>query len=105
MKFRRLYWVTEQLGADGTSEVAGVFTSIPDLIERGLQWCDGIDKRHSLRLTLVALDSRKKPLHSWTLPEIGGVEEDLGEYVKTQEFSPSEVGELVGALKGFTANV
>lgn len=105
MKFRKLYWVTEQLSGDGSSEIAGVYTSIPDLVERGIQWRDGIERRNALRLTLVALDSRKKPLGTWTLPKIDGMEQDLGEYIKTQEFTSTEVEDLVNALKGFTAKV
>jgi hypothetical protein len=105
MKFRKLYWVTEQVGEDGLSEVAGVYTSIPDLIERGIQWRDGIERRGGFRLTLVALDSRKKPLGTWALPEFGTIQADLGEYVKTQEFSLSEVDALLDALKGFHVGV
>ena len=105
MKFRKLYWVTEQVGKGGNSEVAGVYTSIPDLVERGLQWKDGIDCRDGFRLTLVALDSKKKPLGSWTYPEFGTIEQDLAAYVSSQEFSMTEVESLVESLKGFHASV
>ncbi len=105
MKFRKLYWVTEQVGKDGASEVAGVYTSIPDLIDRGIQWKEAIDQRDGFRLTLVALDSKKKPLGTWSLPEFGNIEADLGEYVANQEFSTSEVESLLDALKGFHAKV
>ena len=105
MKFRKLYWVTEQVGPDGASEVAGVYTSIPDLVDRGIQWKDGIAGREGLRLTLVALDSKKKPLGTWVLPELGNIGQDLNEYVANQEFSPSEVESLVDALNGFHAKV
>ncbi len=105
MKFRKLYWVTEQVGSDGCSEIAGVYTSIPDLVDRGIQWKDGIDGRVGFRLTLVALDSKKKPLGTWVLPEFGGIEQDLNEYVVSQEFSTSEIESLLDALKGFHAAV
>ncbi len=101
MKFRRLYWVTEQLGDDGISEVAGVFTSIPDLVEDGLQWCDGIVRNSKFRLTLVKLDSKKKPLGCWTSPDFQTLSHDLEEYVKTQEFGTQECESLVEALKAF----
>jgi hypothetical protein len=105
MKFRKLYWVTEQVGKDGTSEIAGVYTSIPDLVERGLLWREGIERRESFRLTLVSLDSKKKPLGTWTLPDFGTIEQDLGAYVSSQEFSMTEVESLVESLKGFHASV
>jgi hypothetical protein len=105
MKFRKLYWVTEQVGQDGCSEVAGVYTSVQDLVERGIQWRDGIDRRDGFRLTLVALDSRKKPLGTWTLPDLGDIESDLSEYVRSEEFSTVEVETLVDALKSFHAAV
>lgn len=105
MKFRKLYWVTEQVGKDGTSEIAGVYTSIPDLVDRGLQWMEGIDRRDGFRLTLVSLDSKKKPLGTWTLPEFGSIDQDLAAYVSTQEFSMTEVETLLESLKGFHASV
>lgn len=105
MKFRKLYWVTEQFGQDGLSEVAGVYTSIPDLIERGIEWRDGLSHQDGFRLTLVALDSRKKPLGTWATPEFGSLQSDLSEYVGTQEFGASEVDALVEALKGLQAKV
>jgi hypothetical protein len=105
MKFRKLYWVTEQVGPDGASEVAGVYTSIPDLVDRGIQWKDGIQCREGFRLTLVALDSKKKPLGTWGLPEFGGIEQDLREYVANQEFTSTEVENLIDALQGFHAKV
>jgi hypothetical protein len=105
MKFRKLYWVTEQIGSDGASEIGGVYTSIPDLVDRGIQWKDGIECREGFRLTLVALDSKKKPLGTWVLPDFGGIAQDLSEYVTNQEFSNSEVESLVDALNGFHAKV
>jgi predicted transcriptional regulator len=105
MKFRKLYWVTEQLDENNGSQVAGVFTSIQDLVEKGLLFIDDIDKRHGFRLTLVKLDSRKKPLGSWVSPDYPGIEDDLAEYVKTQEFGVNEIEELVEALKAFQVPV
>lgn len=101
MKFRRLYWVTEQLGEDGTSEVIGVYTSIPDLVEDGLEWCDGIERKSKFRLSLVKLDSKKKPLGCWVSPDFQALSDDLEEYVKTQEFSSVECETLIDALKKF----
>ena len=105
MKFRKLYWVTEQIDESGKSQVAGVFTSIPDLVDRGLHWCDGIDGRHSFRLTLVKLDSKSRPLGTWVGPGYDNIAVDLAEYVATQEFSAPEVDSLIEALEGFRASV
>ena len=103
MKFRRLYWVTEQIDESGVSEVAGVFTSIPDLVEEGIRWNDEIDKRHLFRVTLVKLDSPGKPFGCWISPDFQGMKEDLREYVKTEEFTVPDCEGLVNGLKALTA--
>lgn len=103
MKFRRLYWVTEQLDESGCSEIAGVFTSIPDLVEEGIRWNDEIDKRHTFRVTLVKLDSRNKPFGSWTSPDFQGMKEDLAEYIKTEEFTIPDCKGLVDGLRALAA--
>lgn len=105
MKFRKLYWVTEQVDGDGLSQIGGVFTSIPDLIEGGIHWIDGVEKRHAFRLSLVKLDSRNKPLGSWTSPDYPGIEDDLAEYVRTQEFGSTEIEDLVKALRSLQVPV
>lgn len=101
MKFRRLYWVTENVAEDGSSEVAGVYTSIPDLIEDGVRWCEGTKKQKAFRVSLVKLDSTKMPLGTWISPDYQGLSSDLEEYVKTQEFTSSECESLLDALKKF----
>ncbi len=104
MKFRRIYWVTEQLDKDGRSEIAGVYTSIPDLLDGGLRWDDGIpDKTEGFRLTLVKLDSSKKPLGSWASPGFDGLSEDLREYIGTGEFGEMDCIQLVSELQKFGA--
>jgi hypothetical protein len=99
MKFRKLYWVTEQLDASGQSKIGGVFTSIPDLIEGGIHWDEDAGKPHAFRLSLVKLDSRNKPLGCWMSPDYPGIESDLAEYVRTQEFGPPEIEDLIKALR------
>lgn len=91
--FRRLYWVTELVKADGRSEVAGVYTSIPDLIRHGLPSAEG-----NLRLTLTKLDSTHAPFGSWVGPEFEGLEEACQQFVRTEEFSVDEVKGLLRAL-------
>ena len=95
MKFRRLYWVTEQIDGQGRSEVVGVYTSIPDLVEIGLRWDDGLPKRVGYRLSLVKLDSKKKPLGTWQSPDFTSLADDLEEYIKTKELSRSDCERLV----------
>lgn len=102
MKFRRIYWVTEQLDEDGRSEIAGVYTSIPDLLDGGLRWDDGIEgKTAGFRLTLVKLDSSKKPLGTWQSPGFEGLGEDLKEYIATGEFGEMDCIQLVEELNKF----
>lgn len=84
MMFRRLYWVVEEVEQTGRSQVIGVYTSIQDLINRGLA-C--IDTGNDIRLTLTKLDSTKPPLGCWASPRFESLETDLEEYVKTDEFT------------------
>lgn len=92
--FRRLYWVSEQVFADGTSKVNGVYTSIPDLVRYGLQYAEGGE----LRLTLTKLDSSSDPLGTWTSPSFSQMESAMQEYVKTDEFSSEHVKMLTDGL-------
>ena len=101
MKFRKIYWVTEQIGTDGRSQVAGVFTSIQDLVGRGILWMDGIDKQAGFRLSLVQLDSNKPPLGSWVTPDFSGLEQDLQEFVESDEIGTQNVEQLALDLRAF----
>ncbi len=101
MKFRRIYWVTEQLGRQGHSHVAGVYTSVHDLIERGLVYMDGLDSGGGLRVSLVQLDSATRPLGTWVSPDFAGLEEDLREFVQSQELSAQECESLASSLRAF----
>ncbi len=93
--FRRLYWVVEEVQTSGSSQVIGVYTSIQDLIQRGLG-C--VDAGNEIRLTLTKLDSTKPPLGCWTSPRFEGLEADMEEYVRTDEFSPEQCKALSDAL-------
>ncbi len=98
MRFRRLYWVTESLSPKGESKVTGVYTSIPDLIRKGLQLCrEGSGLQ--IRLTLVKLDSENEPLGSWSTDNFDGLEASLEEYVRTDEFSEEQCKRLVEELQ------
>jgi len=92
MMFRRLYWVTE-VSEGGNAHIAGVYTSIPDLIEKGL------DGRAVTRISLVKLDSCDGPLGLWEAPSYGNLREDLQAYVATGEFALDEIQALASAVQ------
>lgn len=97
MMFRRLYWVTEDVKDDGSTSVHGVFTSIPDLIERDLKTRSN---GNSVRLNLVKLDCKGEPLRTWKASDFGGMEADLQPFIQTEEFSSEHCMLLVQALNG-----
>ncbi len=101
MKFRRIYWVTEHLDEAGQSHVAGIYTSIPDLLHKGIYWKEGVEYRSGFRLVLTKLDSSKPPFGVWTSPDFQEIEKDLSEYVQTGEFSEDDCDQLVAALREF----
>lgn len=101
MKFRKIYWVTEQLAHNGQSQVAGVFTSIHDLMTRGIQWMDQIPHKDSFRLNLTQLDSDRPPLGTWSSPDFSGIEADLQEFVNSDEMNAQEVEALASELRAF----
>lgn len=101
MKFRKLYWVTEVLGDDDKSAVSGVYTSIHDLLERGLHWPQDMTAHAGFRVTLVKLDSDKPPLGQWVSPDFAGMREALQEYVATDEFNAQDCELLVDNLAQF----
>ena len=101
MKFRRIYWVTEQVDENGRSQIAGVFTSIPDLLEKGLHWNEEIPGRAGFRISLVKLDSAKKPLGVWSSPSFDGLDAALKEYVGTGEFSEGDCEQMSTSVREF----
>lgn len=101
MKFRRLYWVTEQIADSGESCVVGVFTSIHDLRVKGVKWCDGCAHSGGFRVTLVKLDSQDMPLGSWSGPGFDGIEDDLQPFVATGEFDEPSITQLASDLRAF----
>ena len=95
MMFRRLYWVVEEVEKSGRSQVSGVYTSIFDLIKHGLG-C--VDEGNEIRLTLTKLDSNKPPLGVWTSPRFEGLEAELEEYIRTDEFTAEQCKSLSDEL-------
>ena len=93
--FRKLYWVTEHVDADGHSCVAGVYTSIPDLVRHGLKH----PSQSQLRLSLTKLDHEGLPLGTWSSPDFSGLEADLAPYVKTDEFTADQCAALLAAVR------
>ncbi len=94
--FRKIYWVTEKLESHGASQVLGVYTSIPELIRRGL---NGHTQGQKLRLTLCKLDSEQQPLGAWSEPDFTDIRDALQEYVQTEEISSDHREMLVQALE------
>lgn len=102
MVFRKIYWVTEQIDLAGKSHVTGVFTSIPDLMSKGLRWVNGEAGQFSgFRLSLVKLDCDGDVLGSWQSPGFDNLAADLQPYIATQEFSIEDVQQLPVALSDF----
>ena len=102
MRFRRIYWVTEQLDEEGRSEVTGVFTSIPDLIDLGLGVREISGKKASFRISLCELDSKDMPLLTLEAPTFDDFEEKLQPFLNTGEFSREEYNSLADALQSRT---
>ena len=100
--FRRLYWIVEQIGTDGSSQVTGVYTSIQDLVGKGLQWSPDINSQQ-MRLTLLKPDTFNHPLGTWNRADFDGLRGALQTYVQTHEFSEEEVDTLCQALNAFVA--
>lgn len=98
MMFRKLYWVTESVDELGHSHVTGVFTSIPDLIEKGLTHEIGAQ---TLRLSLLKLDCENGCFGTWSSPTFAGIGEKLTDFVNTGEFTFDECRDLVDALRKF----
>lgn len=98
--FRRLYWVSESVQADGKSRVLGVYTSIPDLVRYGMR----TPAAGELRLTLTQLDSERETLGTWTNFNFESLEEAMQPYVRTEEFTPDQVKSLIDALGRTTVN-
>jgi hypothetical protein len=94
MPFRRIYWITEHVRADGSTQASGIYTSVYDLVERGLP-------RHTggLRLTLVKVDSDRDPLGSYSSPAFEGLAEDLLGYAATDEITEEQRNGLLSALR------
>jgi hypothetical protein len=105
MKFRRLYWAVEQTASNGASTLTGVYTSIPDLIEIGMKWADGIPHRDGFRVSLVQLDVCGAPLGRWTSPEFANMKEELAAFVTSDDFNPQECEGLVDQLRAFCSKV
>lgn len=99
--FRKLYWVTEQVLSDGKTQVTGVFTSIPNLVREGFA-CNDVG---TLRLTLTKLDCEDGNLGTWTAPNFDGLQDRLGEFVQTEEFSFEQCESLIHALGQHRAGV
>lgn len=100
--FRRLYWIVEQVGTDGSSRVTGVYTSIQDLVHRGFQWSSHIPNA-TMRLMLVKPDTFDSPLGAWSGPKFEGLGDDLKAFVESHEITEEELTLLSGELLAFAS--
>lgn len=94
MIFRRVYWVVEQLGDRG-SEVAGVYTSIPDLLENGLRSVSGA----TIRVSAFELDKARGALCTWRTDSKHEAAEAFELLVEAGDFTHEEIARLCDALK------
>lgn len=101
--FRRLYWIVEQIGEDSSSRVTGVYTSIQDLVNKGLKWSENLVVNH-VRITLMKPDTFDKALGSWKDSEFGSLRNDLEAYIQSHEYSEEEVDLLCQATSAFVTN-
>ncbi len=101
MRFRKLYWVTEQLQEGGRSQLRGVYTSIFDIRSKGFKWLESCGDHKGVRVSLVKLDSTGEPLGTWSSPDFEGMETDLQQFVNTGEFDEQSCEELIEDLRNF----
>lgn len=101
MTFRRLYWIAEELGTDGKSTVTGVYTSIADLVHKGLKWRNGAGDKGNFRLTLVKPDTFDSPLGRWDASNLDGIEQSIAPFMATNEISIEESKMLSEGLSEF----
>jgi hypothetical protein len=101
-KFRRIYWVTEELNGGGASRVTGVYTSVPDLCEKGFAFLTDSTYTCAFRISLVALD-KPGALGVWTSPDFGSLRADLEEYHETGELAEHDLDMLSETVSRFLA--
>jgi len=96
MTFRKLYWIVESVHADKTSSVQGVYTSIVDLIDKGL----GRRGQGPIRLSLTKLDDDQGVLGTWMEADQDGLTMALEPYWQGGTFDQRECSDLVHAFCG-----
>lgn len=92
--FRRIYWVVERPSESGDRAVTGVYTSIQDLLDSGLN-----GQRDGVRLTLVRLDAENGVLGTWEGPGFGDLRQELEAFIETKEFSRDCCNDLLSMLQ------
>lgn len=93
MMFRKLHWVSENVRHDRSSEVRGIYTSIPDLIRHG------IGDPKTTRITLTELDTEDGRLGTWEGPAYDGIDDTLRKLVVKDEFSSDQADALLHKLR------
>jgi hypothetical protein len=97
MMFRKLYWVTEQVPGNSTSQVLGVYTSIPNLIRHGLSSDLDLDR---IRLSLTKLDCDDGVVANWQGRSFGRLRDDLRSFIESEDFTEDQVKALVDKIEG-----
>lgn len=95
MMFRKLYWVTEGVDAEGSSHILGVYTSIPTLIRNG--FVADIDLSRT-RLSLTRLDCEDGILASWIGDRYKRLGNDLQQFVDSDDFTADQAEALCHAV-------
>lgn len=98
MFFRVIHWVLEVVDGSGKSKVFGVYTSIQDLIEKGLNLAGPEVENNQVRLTLVKLDSAEPPLGQW-FDSIEVLEDELKPFIESGELEIETVNTLIEAFR------
>ncbi|MBS1721065.1 MAG: hypothetical protein JST35_11520 [Armatimonadetes bacterium] len=91
--FRRIYWVVENGSSAESRTVKGVYTSIPDLLSKGMH-----HERSGTRLTLVKLDAEEAVLGTWDGPTFSGVVAGIEPFVSSGEIPRDHLDQLTHAL-------
>lgn len=87
MMFRKLYWVAEDIDATGSSQVRGVFTSVPNLLRNCLE--RGVDLSE-IRLSLTRLDCGNAVIASWSGKQFAQMPRDLVQFVETEDLTEEQ---------------
>jgi hypothetical protein len=99
MMFRKLYWVAEDLQPSGSSQIRGVFTSVPNLLRCGLE--EGLNLSQ-FRLSLTRLDCPCGTIATWSGDRFRTMGDDLVQFVATEDITEEQRQSLAHWVVGNT---